>query len=266
MSKFVDLSKLFSSEKIETIEKYEKEKSAITDVVVRGLSMKYFTNNKRLLWIAGGLEYIEPELLDFIDSLDSGSVFYDVGASNGPFSIYAARKGLRVVAIEPEAQNFALLEMNHYLNNDKIQFPINSLNVALSDKTQLGKLYCAAYEGGGHMKIVDQPLKVLETNSFPPVHVQTVQKYSLDTLLEMFNLPRPNSIKIDVDGSEMKMLNGAHATFKFLGLTKVFIEIANPETEGAECIGWLNDHGFFLKKKTQVQHYEGLYNCIFMRK
>lgn len=264
-NRFVDLSELFPADKIDFVKGAENEARFVTEVVVRGLPIKYFTSSKRLLWMAGGLEFIEPELLDFIDSIEPGMVFYDVGASNGPFSIYAARKGLRVFAIEPEAQNFALLEMNHYLNNKKIPYQIVSLNIALSDEDELGNLYCAAYEGGGHMKIMDEPVKVLETDSFSPAHVQVVQKYALDSLLEKFDLPSPQAIKIDVDGSEMKMLRGAEGVFSSDSLRKVFIEIVNPEAEGDECVDWLNEKGFELQHKTQVQRYDGLYNCVFVR-
>jgi predicted RNA methylase len=57
-----------------------------------------------------GLEHIEPELLDYIDSLPQGAIFYDIGASTGIYSVYAKNYGLNVYAFEPEAQNFSLLE------------------------------------------------------------------------------------------------------------------------------------------------------------
>ena len=262
---FIDLATLIPHEKIRFVEQIENNQNLVTEVNIRGLKIRYFTSNRRLLWIAAGLEFIEPELLDFIDDIESNAVFYDIGASNGPFSIYAAMKGLEVVAIEPEAQNFALLEMNHFLNNQNIRHPIVSLNVAVSDNDDLGQVFCAAYEGGGHMKILDKPVKVQEEQPFKPVHIQAVQKYCLDNLILKFGLRIPECIKIDVDGSEDKLLKGARNTLKNTALQKIFIEIDNPETKNRRIVECICESGFQLKKSTQVQRYEGLYNCIFER-
>ncbi len=262
---FIDLETLVPYEKIRFVEQIENNKNLVTEVNIRGLKIRYFTSNRRLLWIAAGLEFIEPELLDFIDDIESNAVFYDIGASNGPFSIYAAMKGLDVVAIEPEAQNFALLEMNHFLNNHNLTHPLVSLNVAVSDKDELGKLYCAGYEGGGHMKILDSPMKVQDEKPFKPVHIQTVQKYCLDNLILHFGLPIPESMKIDVDGSEENLLKGARNTLKNTALKKIFIEIDNPTEKNRSIVECICESGFQLKKRTQVQRYEGLYNCIFER-
>ena len=41
----------------------------------------------------------------------------DIGANIGIYSLYAAKRGHKVVAFEPESQNFALLQRNISLNN-----------------------------------------------------------------------------------------------------------------------------------------------------
>ena len=115
------------------------------------------------------------------------------------------------------------------------------------------------------MKILDKPVKIQEEQPFISAHIQTVQKYSLDSLIEKFNLPYPQSIKIDVDGSEEKLLKGAKNTFNNDSITKIFIEIADPKSKGYHFIRYIEKFGFRLKEKTQVQRYKGLYNCIFER-
>ena len=263
--KRIDLTTLVSQEKMKFIESIDGSEFLITTVNIRGTEVKYFTNNKRLLWIAVGLEYIEPELLDWIDTIEEDRVFYDIGASNGPFSIYAAMKGLKVIAIEPEAQNFALLEMNHYLNSNVIKYPVISLNIAISSKAELGKLFCEKYEGGMHCKILDKPLKVLQREKFEPAHCQYVIKNTLDNIIHKYKLPCPEYLKIDVDGSELELLKGAKRTLEDENVRSIFIEISNPDFEGKKIVEYVSLKGFGIKEMKQVQHYEGLYNFIFTR-
>jgi len=121
---------------------FMKNRIEIKKVKIRNVEIIQYIINGHLRNYAENLEKIEPKTLDWIDNFEKNSVFYDVGALSGPFSIYAALKtGVKVVAFEPEAQNFAALEMNHYLNRKRITHPIISLNIALSNLNELGKLY-----------------------------------------------------------------------------------------------------------------------------
>ena len=66
----------------------ELEKSnLVSSSMIRGKELSFITNSKRLLWQAYGQEFIEPELLDFIDEIPSNSIYFDIGASNGVFAL-----------------------------------------------------------------------------------------------------------------------------------------------------------------------------------
>ena len=111
--------------------------------------------------MAYGHEHIEPELLDWIDGIPSGSVLYDIGASNGIFSIYAASRSLRVIACEPDPSNYFLLAFNNYLNSTLNDVSLEAcLNIALSDSIGTGNLQIAKMELGGHEKILDKSVGV----------------------------------------------------------------------------------------------------------
>ena len=233
--------------------------------MVRNVKELQYVLNERLRDYAENLESIEPETLDWIDSFEKGAVFYDVGALSGPFSTYAAISAdSKVVAFEPEAQNFAVLEMNHFLNRDKIRFPIISLNIALSDKSEIGKLYMARNVPGSTVKILDRPVIRMNEDIFQPGHVQYVIKEKLDDLIERYHLPKPNYIKIDVDGSEESILRGAKKTLS-QNVNSLLIEILEPEGKSATIVKFLLDLGFKLYKKKQVEDYKGLFNCIFVK-
>jgi len=55
----------------------------------------------------------QPATIEWIDSFQPGSVFWDIGASVGVFSVYAAlATDTTIVAFEPAAVNYYLLSAN----------------------------------------------------------------------------------------------------------------------------------------------------------
>lgn len=255
----IELSQLVPKEQFERVIAREQAGDITTTTTVRGVTLCYLTQSQRQLWQAVGHEYIEPELLDFIDGLPAHSVYYDIGASNGIFAHYAAAKGLQVYAFEADAQNFSLLDYNNFLNGGGV----HCFNLALSDTLELGKLYAAKFETAGHMKILDRP-QYVGGGDFTPEYVSTVQKYPLDTWIATFKAPPPAFIKIDVDGAEYDVLRGAQATLK--QVQGVFIELSDTTESTPAIIQLLEQSGLVLAQKKQVQHYTGLHNCIFLRK
>jgi FkbM family methyltransferase len=242
LRKFIPLKELVNKEKLdftETIENYDFS----TEVNIRNVKCRYFTNSKRTLWQAVGIEYIEPEMLDYIDSLGKDKVFYDIGASNGIFSMYALQKDLQVYSFEPEIQNFALLGINSYLNKN-VKYEHKLFNIAISDENKLSNMYIAKFEAGGHMKILGKPQKVGDNKDFIPDFVQNVLSYSLDCFIEQFNLEKPESIKIDVDGAELAVINGAKETLKYNKLKSIFIELEENNKNTEEIIQIILDAGF----------------------
>lgn len=236
----------------------------ITRTVLRGKSLAFYTPSKRLLWQALGQEYIEPELLNYIDSMPEGSVFYDIGASNGIFATYAAATGKQVFCFEPEVANFGLLNHNSYLNRLTCKSNMINFNVALSDRTELGNLYIKKFEAGGHLKILDAPVQ-RGSAKFEPEFVQSVLKYRLEDFIELTGIPLPNYIKIDVDGCELQVVNGMKNLLQNKTLRSIFIELEENNAQSAECKKIIIESDFYLVSKKRVQNYFGENNCIFSR-
>ena len=91
--------------------------SVHTSIDVRDVAMKLMTYT-RSLELCARMNY-ETENLDFIDSIAPGEIFYDLGACEGRFSIYAGLKGITIFAFEPEAKNYSVFRENIELNELK---------------------------------------------------------------------------------------------------------------------------------------------------
>lgn len=234
-------------------------------VKIRKIHSKQFVNNFYLRFYAKNSEKLEPETLDWIDSFKKNSIFYDIGASIGIFSIYAALKqNCNVCAFEPEIQNFSVLGKNHFLNRKNIQNQFMTFNIALGNKKKISELYISRYESGAAMKILSKPMKRLEKTPFRPTFIQNIMQERLDDFVEEYKIPYPNHIKIDVDGSEHQVIKGAEKILSKSTLKSILIEI---EETGKyqKTIQDIENKGFSIKDKFQVEEYKGLFNYIFVR-
>jgi FkbM family methyltransferase len=181
----------------------------------------------------------EPFTVEWLHSLPAGEVLYDIGANVGAHSLVATRRPqgpMRVVAFEPGASTFAVLCSNIVLN-DAAEL-ITPLCVPLGDRTELGRFgYSdltagAALHAGGGDEIAREV-----------VYWQPVLMYALDDLVERFGLPRPEHLKLDVDGAELNVLHGAGDVLSDPRLRSMLVELnAGGEADVEE---FLAGHGLY---------------------
>lgn len=68
------------------------------------------------VWRAETILEKEPGTIRWLDRIQPGDVFYDVGANIGVYSLYAAKRGAKVYAFEPHALNALHLARNATMN------------------------------------------------------------------------------------------------------------------------------------------------------
>jgi len=237
---------------------------------VRDVDISFYIPNQLVEFLVDTLEQTEPEILDWIDSFEKDALMFDIGASFGPYSIYAGIKNdIQSVAFEAEAQNYAILEMNHFFNQGSIKHSILAFNLAISDSNGLGKMYCKNYLPGRHEKILDQAIDVMSGEEFNVDHVQSILKKSLDSIIEELDIEVPDYIKIDVDGAEYNVLKGAKKTLLNPKVKSIYIEIKESE-DNKKILELLESYGWIVDNKFPVLHpsggtYEGLFNIIMKR-
>jgi FkbM family methyltransferase len=147
--------------------------------------------------------------------------FLDVGAGVGSYSIPAAKRGLRVIAIEPDPISFRLLLKNAKLNGVKLE----TFNLAAYDKK---------------CKLTIQPYVSLRKETSKIV----VEAMPID-YLEILEITA-DVVKIDVDGAEIEVLRGGLNTLRMAKW--IFIEL-RPSTlgEALRILKGLNKRGSFIE-------------------
>jgi hypothetical protein len=84
---------------------------------------------------------------------------------------------------------------------------------------------------------------------------QPVVLAPLDDLVERFGLPAPRHIKLDVDGGELAVLEGAARTLASPSLATVLVEIGIEQSNAVGEV--LARHGLTLETKINVRNKDG---------
>lgn len=165
----------------------------------------------------------EPETIAWLNKIKTKSVIYDIGSNVGMYSIYAAAvRDCKVISFEPSFLNLELLFRNVQTNN--LHDKITIVPLSLSNENQIENFYMQEGDniwGGAHNSSgINKSQDGTEMLNFK---ICSQLALSLDALVEIFRIPNPDHIKIDVDGLESKVLQGGLKTF---GISKsILIEI-----------------------------------------
>ncbi len=204
----------------------------------------------------------ETENLDLIDSLEPGEIFYDLGACEGRFSIYAALRKLKVFSFEPNSQNHKVFEQNVELNN--LKGTISIFNVGVGDSNKSGILQIGQPWPGGHQKVIKHD-NVRSDLNFEFIANETIEIVSLDSFIETNILPIPNTLKIDIDGSEVPFLKGAHKTLNNKSVKKILIELDKTDKNYDYIVSSLAVFGYSYVDEFPIPNEQSLYNFLFCR-
>jgi FkbM family methyltransferase len=151
-----------------------------------------------------------------------GDVLYDIGANVGAFSLVAAiGRNATVVAFEPGYANFTRLCENILLN--ECAEAIVPVPLPLSDAPGLLPFRYRSLEPGQSRHALGEATEPPGQPASSP-YVQPMCAVTLDRAVADFNLPAPHHVKIDVDGSELRVLRGGAEVLRGPQLRSVLIE------------------------------------------
>ena len=206
-----------------------------------------------------GLYELNESLL-ILHYLREEDTFLDVGANVGHYSLLASGiKNCQTIAIEPVPDTFKKLNGQVELNN--LGNRILTLNMGVGDRPS--ELYFSTDKNTMN--------RIVESSYEHSVQVP------VDTLDTICNERRPSILKIDVEGYEKFVLEGAGATLTNEKLKVVVIEINFSNSfygiENEEVSQILINHGFkpyeynpFKRQLIELKSYnQEQFNTIFVR-
>jgi FkbM family methyltransferase len=206
----------------------------------------------------------EPDTVEWVETfLKDGDVLFDVGANVGAYSLVAAKfhgGRVNVYAFEPAFANYIQLCKNVILNS--CQDSVVPLPLALSDRTTVDTFNYRDLIPGSALHTFGEAIGD-DGVRFQPQFNQHVLSYRIDDLIHQFGIPAPDHLKIDVDGLEAKVLEGARQTLKVGRVRSIIVEV-NENISGHEITEALAGFGFCLKSKHQ-RWTAGLFNYVFIR-
>ncbi|MDQ6948841.1 MAG: FkbM family methyltransferase [Actinomycetota bacterium] len=182
-------------------------------------------------------EPFESEL--FVAAMAPGLLVLDIGANIGYYTLLAAA-GIgasgRVLAFEPDEENFRVLCRNVAANSDSNVAPYR---LAVSDSSDPVNLYLCEGNKGDH--------RTYEVPGRASVSVSCVM---LDSFPDLMGCA-PSVIKMDIQGAEMRALQGMRGLASRSEAVALFTEywpegLSEAGTEAAEFVSLLTELGFKL--------------------
>jgi FkbM family methyltransferase len=125
-------------------------------------------------------------MLVWRQALREGGLFVDVGANVGTYTLWAAEQGAEVIAVEPAADTFSLLEENIALNG----YQVTAVRAAAGDHCGTAR-FTAGLDAG---------------NSLAPDGPVVTELITVDSLIGGRTAA---GMKVDVEGFEIDVLRGA---------------------------------------------------------
>ncbi len=223
---------------------------------IKDVSVKIFVSHPHELNYYYSLSGEREFLQKFLNKINSQTVFYDIGAYIGLYSLCAARYKIIPKSIycwEPDPFNFKRIQENINLNNaDVIAFP-----VALGEKDAVMEMSTGA-EGLGSSQ------SSLVRKGHKSVSVKVVNG---DAWIFRQKINLPTIIKIDVEGYEFNVLNGLKETIKkshsdiFLEIHPIYLKRVGLNEE---CIlNFLKNLNYKITPFPLLQRQEKHYICEF---
>lgn len=164
-------------------------------------------DNSLCLYVCGSFEPNEFAFLDRV--LKPGMVFVDVGANDGYYTLFAARRtgpSGHVLAVEPSSRERGNLERNIARNG---LTNVTVVPAALSAETGRAALRLAQGKHSGH-----NTLGNFANDGVLAENEEMVEVLTLDSAVSAVGLGRLDVVKIDVEGAEANVIAGGRQVLK----------------------------------------------------
>ena len=224
--------------------RYPHDSLLVPTIDGRSLSVDLTSGMENTVFFHGRYEPVLSEIV--MGLVGPGEVCIDVGANFGWYTTLFAKlvgESGSVHAFEPVPRMFEELKTNRDLLPKNEHVFLN--NTALGDKIQAVTINLFIGEATGHASI--------STMGRNDVESFDCEMITLDSYLQSNSIDNVDFIKLDVEGSELMVLNGAGQAFAQRTPPILLVEMA---LESTKHFGYLpNDLLVFLKGKADYLFY-----------
>lgn len=215
--------------------KYELTgKTSSSDKLYKGYLGKFYTRKGTLDFQFANWAYEWNVKRFMLENYKHYDVFIDVGANIGTYSIMMAKRGKKVVAFEPVADNYRAFHINLLLNSLHKQVRFFNIGLANSEK-KVEFIFDPVNTGASH---------ILKNQNDLGQHISVSLK-PFDSIVEQLDI-KPNDkvlMKIDTEGMEAEVIQGAK---HFLGTQKdILIVLESIHSEESTIKSMLSGIGNF---------------------
>jgi len=216
-------------------------------------------------------QHYEEEIYDYITGMPKGAVFFDLGASIGNVSLFAAAHGLKTYAFEPDPKNFEALDLNRRAN---AHGDLQAFEIAISDGSNREGILMSnsrKQRRGDHHKVLRVQENAVHSSVLGLLDTErVVRTLSLDQAIEQLGLPVPDYMKIDIDGSEVAFFKGSTKTLANPKVKGFMIELYKESPFYPDLLRTIAAANFEAKGAFQIssagQVDVGLFNVEYVRK
>jgi len=190
----------YPTNKFKNLDKGENFTTQYFGIKYKGITSNYIDWG---VYFKGGHEkglvnFLKKEIYDF-------DIFFDVGANSGTVSLpFIFEKNLKIICFEPLNYSYKKLVENFKINFSPERHQLNK--IALSNKIEASKIYFSKTNENSGFASIDNYYDLEDLS------VENVKLNTLDNMYEFEN--KKIFLKIDVEGYEKKVIEGALETLK----------------------------------------------------
>jgi len=245
-----------------TLTRLKHSLSPVTLLDYAGATIKLQADSLVDLYRARACEK-EPETVEWIERyVKKGDVLFDIGANIGAYSLVACahcRGEATIFAFEPSFSSYHQLCRNIIVN--KFHRSITPYLIALTKSSGVLSFHYQSLEAGSAdhwlgANLLNTPAQF--------VYTQQLLSFSIDDLINKFQFPVPNHVKLDVDGAEVDVLCGAEETLAKNQLKSILVEVRDVDGMSRQVDEILMAAGFRLVSKTDRGDHH-TWNCVYVR-
>lgn len=152
-------------------------------------------------------------ILNLNKLVNDDAIIFDVGSNVGTYTLPFSRlcPSGQIYSFEPDSKNF--VQLTHNINLNKLK-NVHSFDYAIQDNSDITEVEFYIKRCLDRDKYINHGISTLEKTPYNNIGNCKVLCTTIDKFMQTHNLKRLDFIKIDVEGSESRVMSGGKKSIK----------------------------------------------------